>query len=348
MEDAPAATVEADENGFDDLRDQLLQNRNANHDSDPEQNQEEDVEEHQEDVKPSKRFSFRKGDEVFEIDEDAEFEMMADKQPMKITLKEMRDRAAGDVAVKNRMHSLAEEKKKVQATFKEFTEIARDDPLGALEYIAGKANETDSEFEYNKYLAKLAEQAEKLGDMSPEERKAWELEKKLNKANKDLSLKDRESAVVQKKQEILSRFPEVGDQKFGEMVEAVMNNEDLMAECEDENDVIEMTERVIEESLLQADIADLIEEFDAGYARDNEFIFAIRDQVVQNPDLDEDDVRDIIREVLGPAKKQKVARTLSAKQRTSSPIEHQQMEGATDFDLLKMQLEERRNEQRKK
>jgi len=353
--EATAATMEADSDGFQDLRQQLMDKRSGDseqkNDKAPEreeprdQNREADSEE-KEPKSSVKKYSFRKGDQVFEVDEDAEFEMMADKKPIKLTLRDLKDRAAGEIAVKNRMHSLAEEKKRVQSTFKEFTELAKDDPLGALEYIASKANETDSEFEYNKYLSKLAEQAEKLGSMDEKERKAWELEKKLNKANQDLSLKEREASVVRKKQEILEKFPEIGDQKFGQMVEAVMNDESLVAECENEGDVLAMTERLIEESLLQADIADLIEEFDPGRASDNELIFAIRDQVVQNPDFDEDDVREILAEVLGPAKKERAARTLSQKQRTATTVEHSRREGATDFDLLKEQLEERREEQR--
>jgi len=351
--EAQAATVEADESGFEELRDQLMNKRSDNGQEkkaidtrveEPEEEEKEAAEAPRKST--SKKFVFRKGDEVFELDEDAEFEMMADKKPVKLTLKELKDRAAGDIAVKNRMHSLAEEKKRVQSTFKEFTEIAKNDPLGALEYIAGKANETDSEFEYAKYLNKLAEQAEKLGQMDDKERKAWELEKKLNKANQDLSLKDREAAVVRKKQEILERFPEIGDQKFGQMVDAVMNDEALVAECENEQDVIAMTEKLIEESLLQADIADLIDEFDSSRSSDNDLIFAIRDQVVQNPDFDEDDVREIIEQVLGPAKKERVARTLSQKQRASSPVEYQRRQDSTDYDLLKEQLEERRQENR--
>ena len=56
---------------------------------------------------------------------------------------------------------------------------AKKDPLAALEFISRKVNETDSEFQYNKYLEKLAEQAEKLGQMTEEQRKAWELEKNI-------------------------------------------------------------------------------------------------------------------------------------------------------------------------
>lgn len=347
---AEAATMEVDETGFEDLKDQLIQKRDAKQEPQQEDNQESEKPEPKQEPErkqsSAKKYKFHKGEEIFELDEDAEIEMMADKKAVKLTLKELRERAAGDIAVKNRMHSLAEEKKKVTSTFKEFASIAKNDPLGALEYIADKAKETDSEFEYQNYLNKLAEQAEKLGSMSEEERKAWELEKKLNKANEDLSLKDRESSVVRKKQEILGKFDEIGDSKFGEIVESVMDSEELMSECENEMDVMNMAERVIEEALLQADISDLVGEFDPDYSSDNELIFAIRDQVVQNPDFDAEDVRDLIQGVLGPAKKQKAAKVLSERQRTQDSVENQKRQGASDYELLKEQLEERRNEQR--
>jgi hypothetical protein len=90
----------------------------------------------------------------------------------------------------------------------------------------------------------------------------------------------------------------------------------------------------------------LIGEFDPDYSSDNELIFAIRDQVVQNPDFDADDVRDLIEGVLGPARKQKASKVLSDKQRTQGDVESQRRQGASDYELLKEQLEERRNEQR--
>ena len=70
--------------------------------------------------------------------------------------------------------------------------LSKNDPLAALEYISNKAKEADNEFEYNKYLEKLAEQAEKLGKMDERARKAHELEKKLKKAEQDLSQKERQ------------------------------------------------------------------------------------------------------------------------------------------------------------
>ncbi len=168
MENAfTAATIEMDQTGFADLKDQLITKKTG--ESDPNK----ELTAKRETAPPNKKFIFKKGDQSYELDDDFELEIMADKRLTKMTLRELNDRAAGDVAVKNRMHSLAEEKKKVQATFREFTDLAKTDPLGALEFISNKAKETDSEFEYNKYIEKLADHAEKLGRMDEKDRKAW-------------------------------------------------------------------------------------------------------------------------------------------------------------------------------
>ena len=73
------------------------------------------------------------------------------------------------------------------------------------------------------YIEKLAEQAEKLGQMKTSNAKYGKLEKKLAKAEQNLSQKEREEAVVLRKQELLTDYPEIGDSQFGEMVDAVLD-----------------------------------------------------------------------------------------------------------------------------
>ena len=184
MENAyEASTVEMTKSGYNDLQNQLLNNK-----TDKTEKVEAPEAKVKKETPSNKKFVFKKGDQSLELDDDFEIEIMADKKPTKLTLKELKDRAAGDIAVKNRMHSLAEEKKKVQATFKQFAEMAKTDPLGALEFISERAKESDSDFAYDKYIQMLAEQAEKLGKMDEKERKAWELEKKLQKNFKECKI----------------------------------------------------------------------------------------------------------------------------------------------------------------
>lgn len=347
------ATVEMDHTHFDDLKSQLMGNKDegkskaALHSPKEEKPKSEPS---------SKKATFYKGDQSFVIDEDAEIEFPADKKNIRLTLRELKDRAAGDIAVKNRMHALAEEKKRVAASFKEFATLAKTDPLAALEYISNKAKEADGEFEYQKYIEKLAEQAESLGRMDDKDRKAWELEKKLSKAEKDLSVNERKTNAVLRKQEILSEYPQIGDQQFADMVEAVLSTDELLEGVENEKDVLDVVEELIQETLTQRDLISVIDEVNPAFSRDNELIFALSDQIRQNPDLTEQDVREIVSEILPSEKKkqpvrdterEKASKTLSQKQREGLSVEHLKAQGATDFDLLKAQILEKQDELKK-
>lgn len=346
-----ASTVEMDDAGYESLQNQIL-NSKANKEPSTDIREKAPVKEA---VAPStKKFVFTKGDQSLEVDEDYELEFTADKRPTKLTLRELKERAAGDIAIKNRMHSLAEEKKRVTATFKEFADLAKTDPLAALEYISNKAKESDSEFEYTKYIEKLAEQAEKLGQMDEQERKAFELEKKLKKAEEDLSQKARTETVVLRKQEMLAEYPEIGDHEFGQMVDAVLANEELLEGVEDEMDVMNKVEDLIIETLTQRDIMSVIEEINPDHVNDTSLIFTISDQLRQNPDLDEEDVRDILRELIGQQRVQRNAppqtererdqRALSQKARESAPVKSLRSQNADPYELLKQQLMERKQE----
>jgi len=333
-----AATIESDVSNYTDLKNQILDLKTTKNEGSEEiSKKESEVSEAIEEPK-IKKYVFRKGEQTFEVDEDSEFEMTADKKSVKMTLKELRDRAAGDIAVKNRMHSLAEEKKKVQSTMKEFATLAKKDPLAALEYISTKATDADNEFEYKKYLTSLAEQAEKLGKMDEKELRSYELEKKLNKAEQDLSLKEREAAVVLRKQELLSEFPEIGDQQFGQMVEEVLNNPELSEGIEDENDLMDVVDDLIRETLTQRDIISVIHEISPSYNVGNELVFSLSEQIKKNPDLDEEDIRDIIHEIIAPEERQHASKVLSQKRRHAAPVEQQRYHGASEFELMKMQL----------
>jgi hypothetical protein len=350
-----STTVEMDHSGFASLQDQLLNpKQEVSSDIREKSKLERSATENEKTPRSSnKKFVLSRGDDKFELDDDYEIEFMADKKPTKLTLRELKERAAGDIAIKNRMHSLAEEKKRVSSTFKEFTTLAKRDPLAALEYISNKAKETDSDFEYAKYIEKLAEQAEKLGQMDEQQRKTYELEKKLAKTEENLSQQERQQAVVLRKQEMLSTYPEIGDSQFGQMVDAVLKNDDFLDEFSNESDVMDRVEELIQETLTQRDIMTVIRDINPKYMNDNELIFSLSDQLRQNPDLDEEDVRDIVRELIAPEERiqrpisdqrQKDVRTLSSKARQAAPMSSIKRQNAEPFDILKEQLMSRKKE----
>lgn len=343
-----ASTVEMDHTGFESLQDQILNKKTDSNAPTDIRDQKQESKEVKKETSPVKKYFFKKGDQSLELDDDFEIEFMADKRPTKLTLRELKDRAAGDIAVKNRMHSLAEERKKIQSTFKEFAAMAKSDPLGALEFISGRAKEADSDFEYNNYIEKLAEQAEKLGQMDEKDRKSLQLEKQLKKAEQDLSHKERQASVVVRKQEMLAEYPGIGDQEFGQMVDAVLSNEELLEGLEDEHDVMNRVEDLIQETLTQRDIMSVIEEINPDHLGDNDLIFSLSDQIRQNPDFDEEDIRYIISELIGQKEKvlvprrnvqrEKDVKTLSSKARDGNSINSIRERSMTTFDVLKQKL----------
>lgn len=355
MENTVATIMQNDVSNFDSLQEQILNSKSTQQkesERDVRSLREQELKEKEEPVASSKKYVFTKGDQSLELDDDYEMEIMADKKATRLTLRELRERAAGDIAIKNRMHSLAEEKKNVQKTFKQFADIAKTDPLAALEYISNKAKESDSEFEYKNYIEKLAEQAEKLGEMDDQERKSWELEKKLAKAEQDLSSRERTEAVVLRKQDILSTYPEIGDQRFGEMVDSILANDGLMDELQDENDFMDYVEELVVETLTQRDIVSVIKEINPKYRNDTALIFTISDQLRLNPDFDEEDVRDILRGIIGEQEssapvndKARDSRILSDKARQGATTQRgYQMQGASAYDRLQAQILERKKE----
>ena len=350
------ALMQENKTDLDSLANQLLENRNTTQKLPEASIAKEDIQpvpkedlEDSSEPKETKKFQFKKGEQVFEVDEDAEIEMMADKNPVRLKLSELRDRAAGDIAIKNRMHSLAEEKKKVQATFKEFSSIAKNDPLKALEYISNKANEADSEFAYEKYLGALAKQAEALASMDEKDRKAFMAEKKLQEVEEDLSLARQEAFVAREKQGLMEKFG-VTESQFNYIADGILGNSEIMSEVRDDHDFMDKVRDVLKEANSQKKAQEIIKGIDPKLSKDESLIFEISDLMHDNPDFNEADIAEIVQGAISINSKKQAEMRLSAKQRSSSSMEDIRMQGASEYSLLAEQLleekEKRKNNKR--
>lgn len=335
------ATVESDLSSFQELSQQLLTRRDPNKVPEAKLNAEDIQIRDPEQNTESKRFTFKKGESSWDIDEDAEIEFVADKAPVKMKLRDLKDRAAGDVAIKNRMHSLAEEKKKVQSTLKEFSSIAKKDPMKALEYISNRAKEADSEFEYERYLTALADQAEKLSQMGEHERRAYQAEKKLEEVEGDLSQKERELLVKAKAQEA-SEHLGITESQFNQAAQMVLENPVLMESIEDEQEFFDTVQEMVVKANNQKTVESIISRIDPAEAHNQTLVFEIADWMEDNPDFTEADIHEIVSSILSPKIKQKAEMRLSDKQRSSLPLEHLRTQGASEYQLLVEQLKERR------
>ena len=353
-----ATVMEPDVAGFESLKSQLLERRQtveripeakldaADLDATPAET-ETKVENTNNQTPESKKFTFRKGDQTFDLDEDAELEMMADKVPMKLTLKELKDRAAGDIAVKNRMHQLAEEKKKVQSTLRDFTKLAKENPLKALEYISNKAKEADSSFEYDSYLKALADQAETLSNMSEPERQNKKLEEKLKETERDLS-QAKQVQNIRDRGALIMEETGIGESQFGELVQQVLASDNLMDGIENETQLMDVVQSFAHEVRAQQYVYQITKAVDKDLANDSQFLFYMSDVVQNNPEFDESDIRDMITDYLTPEKKKQAEMRLSSKQRGSPSNSPSQVkvQNMTDYELLVHQLQERKNSNR--
>ena len=336
------ATVQADVSGFEDLAGQLLSKRDSKI---PEAKlQKEDIPTKEDPVQEAKRTSFRKGEQVFDVDDDAEIEFMADKQSVKMKLAELKDRAAGDVAIKNRLHSLAEEKKRVQGTLKEFGKIAEKDPLKALEYISKQVKEAGTDFEYEKYLSALATQAEKLARMDEKERRAHQAEKRLEEVEGDLSQKELEGLVRQSAQDSREKLG-ISESQFNQAAQMVLDNEVLMEAIETDEDFFGTVEEMVTKANQQKRVETVISRIAPAEATNTDLIIEMAEIVEELlPDGTDADLQEILAEILKPKLKNKVEARLSEKQRNSMPLEHMRTQGASDYQLLVEQLKEKRPE----
>lgn len=340
------STVQADVSGFEDLASQLL-NKKDNKATIPEARlPREDLptREEAQEAQESRKTSFRKGEQVYDVDDDAEIEFMADKQSVKMKLAELKDRAAGDVAIKNRMHSLAEEKKKVQGTLKEFGRIAEKDPLKALEYISKQVKEAGTEFEYEKYLSALADQAEKLGRMDDKERRAHQAEKRLKEVEGDLSQREVEELVRQKAQDSRDALG-ITESQFNQAAQMVLGNSTLMEAIEDEQEFFSTVEEMVVKARHQKAVEYAISRVDPSESTNSELIIELAEIVEELlPDGTEADLQEIVAELLKPKSRGRAEARLSEKQRSSMPIEHLRTQGASEYQLLVEQLKEKRIE----
>lgn len=338
-------TTQDDVAGFNDLSAQLINKRDSKPISEAKLDRDEiptkeEAPEHLE----VKRSSFRKGEQVFDVDDDAEIEFTADKQSVKMKLADLKDRAAGDVAIKNRLHSLAEEKKKVQGTLKEFSSIAKKDPLKALEYISKQVNEAGTEFEYEEYLGALADQAEKLAKMDDKERRAHQAEKRLEEVEGDLSQKDLESLIRQQAQ-VTSERLQITESQFNQAAQMVLGNETLMESIGTDKDFFQTVEEIVVKAQSQKRVEAAIARVDPAESTNTNLIIELAEVVEELlPDGTEADLQEIVAELMKPKIKSRVESRLSSKQRTSMPVEHMRTQGASDFQLLVEQLKDKRPE----
>ena len=294
-------------------------------------------------------FKFVLGDEVFEVAEDAEFELKADGKPIKMTLKEMRDAAAGGVAVRNRMRQLAEEKKRLHDPYKNFIKFAEDDPFLALKKIFSVIKQVEPKADMNKFLVGLGKQAQNMAKLSPSERKAYELERELEETRDNLTESERIAKIQRRQQEIIEEygFPEEKILQFGKQI---LDDPVISKSVQNEDELFDRIEELADEVQRQQAVVAALHKYDPKIKHNDPLVFELSALLEKNPDFHEGDLDDIAERLLKEVKKTKVSSVLSKRQRSSVVKGYKP---APDYsrlapkDALKAQLLEKRKQLKK-
>lgn len=297
-------------------------------------------------------FRFSKGEKNWEVDDDAEFEFVADKRPMKMTLKELRDAAAGGVAVRNRMRQLAEEKKSLYDPYKEFSKHYKDDPFNALKKVFGSVQKIDPQANFNEFISELGKQAQSLANMDASERKAYMLEKELDEVKGQMTDAQRLQKLGELKQE-LSEQTGMPDEKIYQYGQEILQNPVLAGTVKNEEDLIERIGELAIEVELQQASHEALQKYKGNISPRDPLVFELSNLLKKNPDFDERDLDEIARGVLGSVQKAQASQKLSKKQsrtRFGSTSNNSQPDYSkmTPFNALKHQIEEKKKQQQKK
>lgn len=306
--------------------------------------QEEEAALHQEDTLPVKKISFSKGNDKFDVDEDAVVEFMADKQPVKMTLKELRSAAAGGVAVENRMRKLAEERKEVKSFLRDFSKMSKNDPLKALEIFTEKVREFDPQIDHMSFLESLAQQLQAIGQMEPAEVKAWELERKNKELEGSLEDAKRSSKIIGLKEALIEETGMHGEH-FDIIAEALIENPVIAKDIQSEEDLIQKVGELYHEISLQKLAQDTIASVDPKLSKDEGFIQEIALLIRMNPDFTEQELQEIAQEAVDKVKRGHAAQYLSNKKRTSLSQGDYYAQGLSPKEVLKQKFLERRQSQ---
>lgn len=291
--------------------------------------------------KEGKKIRFSKGEQIWDIDEDAIAEIKADKAIKNLSAREMRDKASGEIAIENRMREVAERKKDQDAFLAKFNKTAKTDPIKALEQMIEYASTTDPELNFNSYVNALIKQSEALGQMSDAEKKAWDLNRKL--VEKEQIIKDKEdSENFDTLREDFVSEAGISTNEFDRMAQVILDDPHMSKDVKSTEDLFKVVEEFHFEVQAQNVAYGALSRVSRGIDRVDPLVFDLADVLKQNPDFTQQDVLDIAKEIYSGADRENAAKTLSRKQRNTVSTENYKTENLTPFEFLMQEFEKDR------
>lgn len=298
---------------------------------------------------PKGIFRFQKGDESIEVDQDAVLEFKADGKPVKMTLKELRDAAAGGVAVRNRMRQLSEQKKQLLDPFVNAGKKAMENPMAALKQMFSIVQKVNPNLNFKDFLQGLGKQAQSLSKMAPSERESFELKQELEE-ERERSSKVMNEAKIQKLSMELMEETGLSEDKLFHYGQEILSNPVLKDTIKDEEDLFTRIGDLAEEVELQQASFDALRKFNPKVTPRDPLVFELSKVLRQNPDFDERDLLDLARGVINTVQKNDAARVLSKRQKSAAinyKSPDRDLAKMKPFDALKAQIEAKKQQEKK-
>lgn len=273
-----------------------------------------------------KKISAKFNDESLDIPADALIPHKVDGEEVEVPLQELLNNYSGKQAWDKRFSELDRERREyrnekelVERYVNEFAELAKgDDKLAAMEYLAQFAGMDPIEFR-RQLRSQVLEKYGNYQEMSEIERKALDQEEELSyhKRVKESELK--QQAEQQTLQELESQLLEIQkthdltDSELQEAYEELSGTERY--KNGDEQITPEALSNYVQTKNAWFSAKDAISEVSEQLLEKEGFIEDVTDMILSNPELEIDDVKDVIRQFAGQAKKKSPQQKASDKVR---------------------------------
>lgn len=279
-----------------------------------------------------KSYIFKKGENSLEIDEDFEFTHKINGKPETFKVKDLLNDFAGKTDWSRKYNSLHQERTKFSQErdtmynrIQEFHRLAVEDkaPRLALEYLAESMGVDPKQF-WEEFKKTVEGSAAQSANLTPEEKRAKELEQEIEHYRKRDEIKRRETEVSKQNQELLGRIKET-QSKYGmnpEQFKACYD--DMVAEAQKIGfDVSKLTPEQVGDYFDILNKQEQVTSVVLEMAGDDEKALALKDDLYQawkaNPQFTIEDIKDIATSVFGTPQKSssRLAQKIKKEQQTT-------------------------------
>ena len=271
-----------------------------------------EVEQSEEESTEIKMLSLQNGEDKSEIRMDAKVSMKIDGKDVEMTMQEVINAASGNEAVDKRFSELSTDKSQFQAERSTFN-VERDDLVNKISSFSDAVNKSDAVGAItalavlsgsnpvelrNNFKNLLLEEAKAYIAMEPDQQKAFDKEQEIEYHRQESDSLRSQNEAQQSSQDLensLLRFQAKNGVNDAALVALFDEAEAKSVELNSAEDF----ERFHSEQLTHTRSSTLLSSVDPSLSDDKEALSVVSDFINKNPDMSDEDVKDIIKKTLG-------------------------------------------------